>query len=383
MQVFKAYFKIIQKNLPQMLIYIVVFIVLAVLFSRLASTTGVSSFQETKIKTAVICEDAGEPFAQALYDYIDEHSQIVEIGTTPDELMDALFFRNVEYILRIPKGYSQSFLNGDGSIVLEKTIVPDSATAVQVDFTISRFLSLAQLYHQALPALTATELARYVNENLANEAAVEINQTQKVQESENLFFYFKYFSYSLMAIMVLGVTSIMMVFGQKDLQRRNHASPIKNLHINLQLVLGNLVFALCTWALMALFGLLLYPRDFSAATTLPLLINSLVYTLVALAISLFCGNLVRSKNAQSAIANVLSLGLCFISGVFVSQELLGKTVQRIASFTPTYWYVSAIQEMRGGFTAKGINALLIQLGFAIALLSISLAISRYKSTSDQ
>jgi len=44
---------------------------------------------------------------------------------------------------------------------------------------------------------------------------------------------------------------------------------------------------------------------------------------------------------MSAAANVFSLGSCFISGVFVPQDLMSNTVLKIASFTPNYWFVKA------------------------------------------
>ncbi len=383
MQVFKVYFKIIQKNLPQMAVYLVVFVALATMFTTLAPTTTIESFTETKSSIAIINEDTGAEFASQLTEYLKSHAVVKDVGSEKEQLMDALFFREVSYILRIPKGFSESFLSGDNTNPLQKSVPPDSNTSVQVDSLINRYLSLAALYNKALPDLDVGELTQYITADLANEADVGLVSKQEIRKSESLPYYFRYFSYSIMAIMILGVTSIMMVFGQKDLKRRGYASPIKILSINLQLVLGNLVFAATAWAIMCGFGFVLYPNEISAKTIAPMLLNSFVYTLVCLAMSLFCGNIVKTKNAQSALANVLALGLCFISGVFVPQELLGTTVQRIASFTPTYWYVNAIKEMSGGFTAQGAYAMLIQFGFAVAFLTISLAITRYRSTSDQ
>lgn len=383
MQVFKVYFKIIQKNLPQMLIYLVVFVALAAMFTNFSPTTAIEDFTETKISIAIINEDTGAEFAEQFADYLGKHAVVKDVGTEKNQLMDALFFREVSYILRIPKGFSASFLSGDNASPLQKSVSPDSSSSVQMDYLVSRYLSLATLYNKALPELSAQELAQYITGDLAKGADVGISTNQKIKRSESLLYYFRYYAYSIMAIMVLGVTSIMMVFGKNDIKRRNYASPIKNLSFNLQLVLGNMVFAAVTWAVMCGFGFILYPDEISTKTIVPLLLNSFVYTLVCLALSLFCGNLIKSKNAQSAIANVMALGLCFISGVFVPQELLGTTVQRIASFTPTYWYVNAIKQMSDGFTPQGVTAMLVQFAFAVAFISISLAISRYKSTSDQ
>lgn len=381
MQVFNVYFKIIQKNLPQMMIFFVVFLSLEVAFTKLPSPVQTSDFRETKSSIAVINDDANAPFAGALYEYLASSATIKEIDIDKASLQDALFFRDVEYVLRIPSGYSEAFLSGK-PLQLQKTTVPDSTAGVQIDALISRYLTLAALYRDTMPALSTEQLARYVADDLSKEAAVTFDAGPSPVSSQSLMYY-RYFAYSMSAILILGVGSIMMVFGQRDLRRRNYASCVHSVSINLQLVLGNLVFSVTVWALMILTGFFIYPAQISNASTLPLLLNSFAYMLVCLCISLLCGYLIKSKNAQSAVANVLSLGLCFISGIFVPQEMLGKTVLRIASFTPTYWYAYAVDELINGFTAKAGYAILIQLGFAAALLTVTLAISRYKSTENE
>jgi len=121
--------------------------------------------------------------------------------------------------------------------------------------------------------------------------------------------------------------------------------------------------------------------------TILLCLNALVFTFTALSIGFLAGKFIRSLGAQAAIANVVSLGMSFISGVFVDQELLGKTVLNIASFTPSYWYVKAVGDIRSTveFSAQNVapivNSMLIQLGFAAALLIIALAVSKQRRRS--
>ncbi|MFA6309763.1 MAG: ABC transporter permease, partial [Clostridia bacterium] len=116
--------------------------------------------------------------------------------------------------------------------------------------------------------------------------------------------------------------------------------------------------------------------------SLYMVINALIFTFVCLSIGFIIGTFIKSRNAQSAIANVLTLGLCFIGGVFVPQEFLGGTVQSIARFTPTYWYVKVINDLDKlpGFTFSNLKPvfleMLMQLLFAVGLLAIGLLISR-------
>ena len=118
------------------------------------------------------------------------------------------------------------------------------------------------------------------------------------------------------------------------------------------------------------------------------LLNSFVFTFVALSISLLISNFINSRNAMSAAANVISLGSCFISGVFVPQEYLGDTVLSIAKFNPTYWYVKANDEIAVLVNYNKENlmpifiSMLIVLGFAIAIYALTLVIIKQKRLSS-
>ena len=132
----------------------------------------------------------------------------------------------------------------------------------------------------------------------------------------------------------------------------------------------------------------LYGKSLFNITAVYYAINTLIYTLVCVNISFLIGNLTRSRNAQAAIVNVLALGLSFISGVFVPQEMLGATVLSIARFTPTYWFVHANMainevDMVRNFSFQVISRdVLVQLAFAAVLFGISIVAIRIKRTSN-
>jgi ABC-2 type transport system permease protein len=117
-------------------------------------------------------------------------------------------------------------------------------------------------------------------------------------------------------------------------------------------------------------------------------INALAFTIAALSISYLVGLLIKNRNAQSAAANVLSLGLCFTSGVFVPQELLSEKALTIASFNPVYWYVKANNTIGSlsNFSFNNLSSvltyILIELGFAIAIFSVVLVIGKQKRITN-
>ena len=97
--------------------------------------------------------------------------------------------------------------------------------------------------------------------------------------------------------------------------------------------------------------------------------NSLCCILVALSLGYLSGLLANSPGAVNGINNILSLGLCFLGGIFVPLEMLGSGVQKISRFLPTYWYsvINGILGDYGTITPKLRETILE--GYAVQLLS--------------
>ncbi len=388
MQVFKAYFKIIKKNIPQMMIYLVIFAGLSVAFSRMGTGSAVEDFTGSMPHIAVFSQDKQSAVLDGLLDYLGKNAHIIPINDTQDARQDALFFRKVSYILQIPDGFTQSLLSG-GTMQAQRTMIPDSYDAVYTDYLITRYCDAAAVYARYLPEASQDEIVRHVAADLAQTAAVTMKteQTQTDIAPSSVFF-FNYFAYSLFAIIVLGVTSFMISFQNRALKRRNSASPLSAKSMNLQLILGNTLFALAAWLLLFLLAFLMFGKSLFNAGGVYYAINTLTYTLVCVAISFLVGNLTKSRGAQAAIVNVLSLGLSFISGVFVPQAMLGEPVLKIARFLPTYWYVRGNHlidsaDLTTGFSVGFMSAeLLVQLAFIAGLFTLAAVIIRRKRNAD-
>ena len=73
--------------------------------------------------------------------------------------------------------------------------------------------------------------------------------------------------------------------------------------------------------------------------------------------------------------------MSFTCGVFVSHDLLDKGVISFARFLPAYWYISA-NEMIADVTpysfGKVMQCYMIQLGFAAALILLTLLVRKVK-----
>ena len=366
------------------MIYLVVFMVLALLLSSAYNPPQNTDFTKVKVNIAFINDDVDSPLVAGLKTYLGENANLVAIPDDTQKLQDALFFRQVEYILRVPAGFTAAMLNGN-AVQLEKTTVPDSTSNIYMDLLINKYLNTAKTYTTYLPGLSQTDLVAHLQEDLANATAVTmISSGTHSAYAEKSGYYFNFLSYSLFAILILGVCSVMLVFNNTDLKRRNLCSPIRSANMNFQMVLGNLSFAVAIWLILISASFVMYGSFMFTATGRLLLLNSFVFTLAALSISYLIGNLVKSRGAMSAVANVFALGTSFISGVFVPQALLGANVMTIASFTPTYWYVKANNEITAAVTFNAANltsiftSMIVILGFAVAVLAVTLVLIKQR-----
>lgn len=384
MQVYKAFFKVILKNLSQLIIYVVVFLVLALILTNTYTPPASTDFTASKINIVFINDDEPSVLVDGLKNYLGKTATLVDIPNDTQKLQDALFFRKAEYILRVPNGFAKNLLAGKETSV-EKTIIPDSTSSIYMDLLINKYLNTAKAYTAYTENIRPEDLVRFIDHDLSEHAeTIMTNQGIQSGAAEKSGYYFNYLAYSLFAILILGVCSVMIVFNDPDLKKRNQSSPLKASNMNFQMVLGNISFAVLTWLIMIIPSFVMYGNYMLTPNGLLLLLNAFVFTIAALSISYLFGNIVKSRGAMSAIANVFSLGTCFISGVFVPQSLLGANVLTIASFTPTYWYVKANNEISTAvsFNAESLTSIftsmLLVLTFGIAVFAVTLVIIKQK-----
>ncbi len=387
MPVFSVSMKIIKKNLPIMLIYIVIFIMVSMIVKNLSGEGGetLSTFSDTKVPIAIISEE-NTALTEGISSALSEVSTLVKLEDNKEAIQDALYFRAVYMVVRIPEGFTASVMGGN-PLSLETTTIPGSTESLQVNMQINQFMKLLRLYLVGTPDLLSEEtLVEHVLDRLKNTTKVSVVAPDpKAVEGGLMPFFFNYLAYSYMYILILGVSTVMRVFNRKEIKWRNACSPIKGFSKSLQFLLANAVFAFGTWVILILLCLVFDARNIFKANTLYFMLNSVVFALSVLGLGYLVGNLVKGRDAVSAVANIITLSSCFISGVFVPQAFLGESVLRVASFFPTYWYVKANLQIANltHFDFSSISGilgiLLIELGFGAAFIAVSLAVGKRAS----
>lgn len=386
MQVFRTYFKLLKSQLISIIMYAVIFLTITIAISVAIIGSDEGSFQIKEVPIAVMNRDGENALIQGMLEYLDQYVDYYDIEDTEEARKDALFFRRVLYIMEIPEGFTEDLLAGREVKIL-KVSVPDAAEVVSVDNAINNYLNKATVYLKHVPDTNPEDLNEYIlsNRNKNTEVTFVTKQSKKdINANEFNRNYYNYLAYVLLAAFISGVSSVMVSFHNVDIRRRQNASPVSVRSMNMQLILANFVFVIVYLALFLVAGYIVNPFRFINRHLLLYVINAIVFTVTALSISYLIGITVKNKNAVSALSTVISLSFSFLSGVFVDQQFLGKAVQKVASFMPTYWYVRANNEINAVSSLSMSNLsdvflyLAIELGFAVVIFAIAMVVSKRK-----
>ncbi len=395
MQVFKLCLKVYKKSLPVMMIYFAVFIALTAVMTLVGGDGPDQGFEQSKAEVAFFT-DEDTPLVKGLKAEIGKVSNFVAVENNDSSLQDALYFRRVNYIIRIPAGFSDSVIAGK-PMALEVTSLPQSTSSVYVDLRVNHYLNTVRLLATGggLTGGSGSEtgegfqtqetLIAAVTEALDRETTVDQLKGENSKPKSNAMrFSFNYLAYTMMFVLIMGMSLVMLILKKTDIKRRNAVSPLTSGNINRQLIAANLLFAMISWIILVGVSLIFNLNEIAGIQTWYFILNSLIFTLGTASVSFLIGSLVKTQQAISAAANIFTLGSSFLGGVFVPQFLIADTVLRFSSFLPVYWYVKAndriaeisdfgIEQTREIFQYMG-----IEVGFAMAFLVLALVIGKRK-----
>src|SRR5690554_1995488 len=295
MTVFNLYLKILNKNKIAIIVYIVIFTILTLI---MVNTIYVQdSFSNTKVDIAFIDDDNTE-YTNNLKDYISDYAVIKNIKK--EDLEDAFFYRDIEMIIEIPQGFTNS-LASENKLNIETKTIPDSAQSVTLQRAMEKYINLSRVYIEN--DLKTDNLHQSLKDILDNEAKVNINSKIKVDYT-NSEFYFNYLAYVLLAMLVTVIGSIMTSFRPIEIKRRNNLGSVSNKKMNLILLISNLLLGIFIWLIFIIISIILYSDIMLKTNGLLLMINCLIFLFTVISIAYLFVVIFKSGNVIGALATV-------------------------------------------------------------------------------
>lgn len=381
MQVFKAFTKIARRRLKSTMIYFVIYIFITIAMSAATEDFYAEQFQASSLSVSIIDED-NSTLSVALTDYLASIHDVDTEQKERDSILDAIYYRWLNYALTIPSGFEEKLLAGESEDLLSTLEIPNSNTSHYVDQQISQYLKTVELYlvggYSLEDAITAT------NEAVASLPAVTSLSFHEDGPTTNagIFYYFQYLPYIFIVMLFAGLAPIIITLNSFEMKARTACSSLTPRRRTAEITLGCVLYSLGIWFLFMLLCFVIYGSGMFTESILRLaVLNSLIFMIFATALTLLISNFDFDDNILNMAANMIGLSMAFLCGVFVPQSMLPASVLNVSKFLPAYWFIKA-NNMLAGFGSEVFDmdiymqCIGIQVLYIVAIFAITLVISR-------
>lgn len=334
MTVFSTFWKVINKYKGTIILYTVMLIVFGGV-NMTTNDTGVD-FTSTKPDILIVNNDKDSEITKNLVKYMSDNANIVSVKDNEEARDDALFYRDVSYIIYIPTSYSKNVLNGINNTLDIKSTNDYNASLAEM--ILKKYIEIENVY--ASIYRDEAKIINAINKNLETNSNVEITSKLNTTTMEKTARFYNFASYCIMAVTIYIVCLVLSSFHNEMINKRIVVSSMNYKKHN-RLILGaSFAYALIVWILYIVFGIILLGDVMFTIRGLIYVLNTLIFTFVALTLALLISTITNNKNAISGIVNVVALAQAFLCGAFIPTQWLPNSVLTIAHVLPAYWYIN-------------------------------------------
>lgn len=361
MIVFKTFLKILNRCKAPVIMY-TAFLVFFGGFN-MQSDNKVTEFASAKPDVVIINEDGENVLTHHMVAYLEDNYTIKDLDMKDEAFSDALFYRQVNYIIKIPKNFANDFENGKETPIEVNSTGDYQASLAEI--VLSRYLEVADTYRRI--GLKGTDLASNIDATLQNDVDVELTSKLDSSALDRATFYFNFMNYCILAGTIYVITLILSEFKKEAIAKRTIISSMDYGKHNRYLFLSNGLFAVSLLAIYIVLGLVLVGDILISWHGLLYVVNAFIFTLCARAIATLIGTISRNKEAINGIVNVVALGSSFLAGAFVPMEWLPKSVLNIAQVLPSYWFIKTNEAIKTieEVNFRSIEPLLLNMGILL------------------
>ena len=382
MKVYKGYLIALKTNISTVILYCSIYLLVALSMVYLSSGEKSSgSYSQQRLSIGVADRD-NSLWSETLLEYLKQYHDVTVMEDDMSALAEAVYSSEIVYAVLIP----EDFLNA--CILGEETVGTLTESGSQWEYyvngRIDSFVNTARVLLAG--GYSSEEAATHVLETAEVQPQVKLESTREDAAVYNVFRFMPYLYFSILCF-TLGL--IQKEYQNTDIRKRLLASSLTLKSQNIQSLLAFFTIGFFSWILCEGIGMITCASEFlDNPYQWLILLNGFTIMLAALSAAYFVGSMAKTDAAVNGMANVLSLGFCFLGGIFVPLELLTGAIRKIGQFFPTYWYAQNISilcfndEMTASLKATVFQGLLIQILFSLACTSVALAIGKARRQED-
>ncbi len=398
MSLYKAFFKIIKKNLVGILINLGITIVILMMLNGIYADNESKKAKLDSYNIYVENEDDSE-YADEVVGFLKEFHKVKDNKLTEDQIKDLLYYEQIVAYIRIPKGFGEAFAkNGENRIV--NTYDDSMPMGIYISIQLDNYLNALRGYVDQ--GISVSEASQKTKQSLDITQYVSIQAKEK--EANGAFRgNFNYLPYGIISILIMGVFPTLVSFNRGEKKNRIQVSSITTSRRNGWLFAAGATFAMIVLVILVTIASLMggesgaMPGDVKdpagsgvgsilfTETWWLAVINAGIFTLVvAMMVSMLVNIPFFASASATAFSNIIGLSFCFLGGTFVPLSILGEGVTKIGRFLPNYWYSTAVTRIfDGGNFADVWDCFALELAFGLVCLFIGLAAARISNEQKQ
>ena len=374
MTIFKTYWKIVKKNIGIIILYTVMLLV----FGTMNLKANKNSFEFISSKPdIIIVNNSSGIITDNLISYLKTNANVKNI-TDENDIDDAVFFRDANYVIYIPKDFETKLESGkEFNIDIKTNNSYDSYIASEL---LNRYLDVfskyMNLYNDKILAI------QKLDNTLNKKASVVIESKTNLNSKTSLFYNFS--SYSIMAIVIYIICLVLSSFNDEKISKRTNVSGMNYKTFNNYLYISSFTFTFIIFIVYLILSFLILKSSILNINGILYGLNMFIFFIVSFTMAILISNLVKSKGAISGVVNVISLGSAFLCGAFIPVKYMPSFALKIAHIFPTFYfidnneYIASIQNFDKASYDFVLKNFIIMTVFIIFFLILNTLVTRFK-----
>lgn len=374
MTIFKTYWKIVKKNIGIIILYTVMLLV----FGTMNLKANKNSFEFISSKPdIIIVNNSSGIITDNLISYLKTNANVKNI-TDENDIDDAVFFRDANYVIYIPKEFENKIENGkEFNIDIKTNNSYDSYIASELlNKYLDVFSKYMNLYNDKILAI------QKLDNTLNKKADVVIENKTSLNTKTSLFYNFS--SYSIMAIVIYIICLVLSSFNDEKISKRTSVSGMNYKTFNKYLYISSFTFTFIIFIVYLILSFLILKISILNINGILYSLNMFIFFIVSFTMAILISNLVKSKGAISGVVNVISLGSAFLCGAFIPVKYMPSFALKIAHIFPTFYfidnneYIASLQNFDKASYEFVLKNFIIMIIFIIFFLILNSLVTRFK-----
>jgi ABC-2 type transport system permease protein len=373
MTVFSTNLKRIFGRPINIILMLVVPLVLNILFISVST-------EAQKYNIGVIDND-NTKLTEILLSQIEDEAQLTEIEDDDAVIRNALLNSEIDLALKIEKDYSAKVINGEKASIQTFAITEtnqsepmklllESLTAVASELG-RQSNGDAERFYQAME--------KYTNANFS--AKYESFGFSSQEQADRTVTSLGYLAMGMMFLMSFA-TALLLEDKEMGVFSRITTTPITRGSYMLQHLLSYIVVAVIQIVLIFLIVPKVVDISFGSTTliVLQVMFVTFLFACVCIAIGLVISRFAKNTAIAGAVVSLVNFPVLMLGGCMWPKEIMPTAVQKIGSFMPSDWFLSAARKVVNG---EGLGEAIKEIGLMVGLVVVLLVVSFVIKTDDK